>query len=212
MPVLLVCSAGTAAAQHHGVDAGGPASLGGVWLRLLTVAALVVVAAVALLRPFAGELGPRTRVLAVSAAATAVVGELALAPTRVDRLDPRVVLLPVVLATGALAVLPLHAWAWSAAARLLPATVGVGALVVGTAPAALGELVAGDWAGGVLRSSALAWVAALAWFALSAPVGRIAVRLVAVTAFAVAVAVVAAVPGFVAAGEHTAQSTLTSGT
>jgi hypothetical protein len=202
VPALLVVSAGTAAAQHHDVEPVGASSLGGVWLRLLTVAALVVVTGAALLRPFAGDPGRRGRGVVVSAAAVAVIGELALVPTRVERLDPRDVLLPVVLATGALAVLPLLSWARGRTAAWLSVVVGFVALVVGTDPAAVGELFAGEWAGSGLRSSALAWVSALAWFALGAQTGRVAGRAVGATAFVVAVVVVAAVPGFVAAGEH----------
>ncbi|MBW4722490.1 hypothetical protein [Saccharothrix obliqua] len=197
---------GAVAAPHHGVDPAGAVAATGGWLRLLTVAALVVVAVVALVRPVAG-LGARARAVAVPASAAAVVGELALAPARVD---PRTAVLPVVLATGALAVLPLVAWARGPAVRLLPAAVGIAALVAGTDPAAADRVSVGDWT--ALRASALAWVAALAWFALSAPAGRTATRLVTATACVVAVAVVAALPGFVAAGEHTAQTTRTSGT
>ncbi|GLY50285.1 DUF6239 family natural product biosynthesis protein [Lentzea sp. NBRC 102530] len=213
--VLLVPLGGEAAAQHHDIGPVGPSTLGGVWLRLLTVAALVVVIGSALLRPFVA--GPRSRVTAVSAGVVAVLGELLLVPVRVDRLDPRDVVLPVVMVTCALAALPLLSWSRGRVSRFLPALVGLGVAVAGTDPAAAGELLAGEWTGDALRSSALAWVAALTWFELTAPVGAVAVRSVAVVAFAVAVGALAAVPGFVAAGEHdsvarTAQTTLTSGT
>jgi hypothetical protein len=205
VPPLLVSSAGDAVAQHHDVDPVGASSLGGVWLRLLIVTALVVVTGTALLRPFTGDPGRRARALVVVAAAVAVVGELALVPARVDRLGPDEVLVPVLLVTGALAALPLVAWSRGRGGSRWPAAVGVVALVVGTDPAAVGELLAGDWTGGELRSSALAWVAALAWLALGVPGGRVTARAVGVVAFAVAVVVVAALPGFVAAGEHAAQ-------
>ncbi|WP_199443809.1 DUF6239 family natural product biosynthesis protein [Umezawaea beigongshangensis] len=215
--LLLVLGDQAAAQPHHDVGQGGPSSLGGVWLRLLTVTALVVVVCVALLRPFPAGPGPRARAVAVSAGAVAVIGELALVPNRVDRLDPRDALLPVVMATSALAVLPLLSWSRGRVTRLLPAVAGLGAVVAGTDPAAVGALLAGEWTADGLRSSALAWVAALAWFALSAPVGRVAARSVAGIGFAVAVGVLAAVPGFVAAGEHDTvagpvQTTWTSGT
>ncbi|MFC6090038.1 DUF6239 family natural product biosynthesis protein [Saccharothrix lopnurensis] len=206
VPASVVALGGVASAQHHDVEPVGASSLGGVWLRLLIVVALVVVAGASLLRPFTEGLGGRARAVVVGAAAVAVVGELALVPVRVERLDPNEVVVPVVLMTGALAVLPVLAWSGGRSRGWMPAVVGVGALVVGTDVAAVGELVAGEWSGGELRASALAWVAALAWLTLSTPVWRGVSRVVGVVAFAVAVAVVAAVPGFVAAGEHTTTS------
>ena len=189
-------------AQHDHGGVFGAASLGGVWLRLATVLALVVVAGFALLRPFGG-VGARARVVAVVAASVGVVGELALAPTAGERLDPRAVVLPVVLVTGALAVLPVLGWSRRAkAGGYGTAAVGALALVLGTDPAAVGDLLAGDWSQTALRSSALAWVAALAWFALGVPARPVASRVVRGAAFVVAVALVAALPGFTAAGGH----------
>jgi len=185
---------------HH-VDPGGLVSVDGMWPRLVTLAALVVVAAVMLLRPFDRDPGKRSRIVAVVAAFVAVVGELALAPGGAGRLDPNAAALPVMLVTTALAMLPVFDWTRRGrTSGYLAGAVGVLALVLGTEPGAVGELLAGDWSREALRASALAWVAALAWFALATPARPAGVTAVRVVGFAVAVAVVATIPAFTAAG------------
>lgn len=166
---------GISLAQHH-VGPGGAVELGGLWVRLLTMVALVVVA---------------------------VVGVLALAP------DPATgaAVLPVVLVTTALAMLPVVDWTRrDGVSGYLAGTVGVLALVLGTEPAAVGELLSGDWSGAALRAGAPVWVAALAWLALAAPPRPVSARAVWVVGFVVATGVVAAVPGVIAAsgGDATA--------
>jgi hypothetical protein len=190
-------------AQHHS-DPVGAIAVDGMWPRLLTMAALIVVTAVALLRPFVRGRSTWSRTVVVTTAFVAVVGELALAQGSTHRIDPRAAVLPVVLATTALALLPVLGWTrHGRVSGYLTGVIGVLALVLGTDLAAVGELVAGNWSGNALRVSALAWVAALAWFALGTPHRPAVARVVQVVSFAVAVAVVAAVPGFVAAGTHT---------
>jgi hypothetical protein len=199
-PVLAVSAEGVTSAQHHG-DPGGAVAVDGLWLRLLTMAALVVVAAVALLRPFVGDRGTRSPTVAVVAAFVAVIGDLALAPEGAGRLDPAAAVLPVVLVTTALAMLPvLDSTGRGRVSGYLAGMAGLLAIVLGTDPAAMGELLSGDWSGEALRASALAWVGALAWFALAVPVRPAGTRVVRGAGFLVAVAVVAAVPGFTAAG------------
>lgn len=185
--------------QHH-VDPVGAVAVDGLWLRLLTMAALVVVTSVALLRPFGADRGTRSRTVAVVAAFVAVLGDLALAPESAGRVDPAAAVLPVVLVTTALAMLPvLDSTGRGRVSGYAAGIAGVLALVLGTDPAAAGQLLSGDWSGEALRVSALAWVGALAWFALAAPARPVDTRVVRGAGFVVAVAVVAAVPGFTAA-------------
>lgn len=194
-PLSAGAAEGVTLAQHH-VGPSGAVALGGLWVRLLTMVALVVVAAVALLRPFAGEGGARSRAVTVVAAFVAVIGVLALAPGSAAGSA----VLPVVLVTTALAMLPVVDWTRrDGVSGYLAGMVGVLALVLGTDPAAVGELLSGDWSGAALRVSAPAWIAALAWLALAAPPRPVSTRVVWVVGFVVATGVVAAVPGFVAA-------------
>jgi hypothetical protein len=205
-------------AQHHG-DVVGPVSVEGLWLRPLTVAALVLVAAFALLRPFVGTPSTRSRWVVVAAATVAVIGELAMTRTGAGRLDAAAGVLPVVLVTGALAALmALDPGRRGRVSGFLPVVVGVLGLVLGTEPAAVGELLSGRWSGAALRASALVWVAALAWFALDGPERPAVSRTAWVASAVVALAVVAALPGFTAVGGqdaasgHMVQTTWTSGT
>jgi len=202
---LALSSDGVTSAQHH-VDPVGAVAVDGLWLRLLTMAALVVVTAIALLRPFGGDRGSRSRSVAVVAAFVAVIGDLALAPAGAGRIEPGATVLPVVLVTTALAMLPvLDSTGRGRVSGYLAGLAGVLALVLGTDPAAVGELLSGDWTGEALRVSVLAWVGALAWFALAAPPRPAGTRVVRGAGFVVAVAVVAAIPGFTAAdGDTTA--------
>lgn len=200
LSVLAVSADGVTSAQHHG-DQVGAVAVDGLWLRLLTMAALVVVAAIALLRPFVGDWNARSRTVAVVAAVVVVIGSLALSPGRADRLDPNSAVLPIVVVTTALAMLPVvDPTRRGRVFGYLAALAGVLALVLGTDPAALGELMSGDWSATALRASALTWVGSLAWFALAAPARPADTRAVRGVGFVVAVAVVAAVPGFTAAG------------
>jgi hypothetical protein len=206
---LAVSADGITSAQHH-VDPVGAVAVDGLWLRLLTMAALVVVTAVALFRPFGGDRGRRSRTVAVVAAFVAVLGDLALAPDGANRLDPGAAVLPVVLVTTALAMVPvLDSTGRGRVSGYLAGLAGVLALVLGTDAAAVGELLSGEWSGEALRVSSLAWVGALAWFALAAPARPVDTRVVRGVGFVVAVAVVAAVPAFAAAGmDHNTANSL----
>lgn len=186
-------------AQHHGGEVGA-VSVDGLLVRFVTMAALVLVAAFGLLRPFIGAPSTRLRAAVVAAATVAVVGELGMERAGGDRFDPGIGVLPVVLGTTALAALAMLDRRSGGAAGFLPLAIGVLGVVLGTDPAAVGELLSGNWWGRALRGSALVWVAALAWFALDASERPAVSRSALIASAVVAIAVVAALPGFAATG------------
>ncbi|MCP2167722.1 hypothetical protein LX83_004595 [Goodfellowiella coeruleoviolacea] len=145
----------------HGHPLAAPAGPGwATWLRLLVLAALVVLTGAALLRPVAAP-GRAARVVVATAGVAVVVGESALAVLAERPPAPVSVVVPLGLALAAVVVAAVG-WRFAAA-------VGVAATAV--AGAECGVAWFGDAAQRLVfdRAALLTGVAALAWFAAARP-------------------------------------------